>query len=161
MSPETALSRVTPENLMLTFQTNTFGPVLVCQHFADLLAKAKDHGATDEAPAVVANMSARVGSVGDNKLGGWYSYRASKTALNQLTRCMALEFARRKKKVACVLLHPGTCDTDLSAPFQKNVPKSKLFSRERGARQLLDIIDGMNMSRSGAFVAWDGTDIPW
>ena len=70
-------------------------------------------------PSVVANMSARVGSIGDNQLGGWYSYRASKTALNQLTKTMAIECSRRKTNVACILLHPGTVDTDLSAPFQK------------------------------------------
>jgi NAD(P)-dependent dehydrogenase (short-subunit alcohol dehydrogenase family) len=87
--------------------------------------------------------------------------RASKTALNQLTKCMSLEFARRKQNVACVLLHPGTCDTVLSAPFQKNVPDGKLFSRERGARQLLEIVDSMTMSRTGSFVAWDKSPIPW
>jgi NAD(P)-dependent dehydrogenase (short-subunit alcohol dehydrogenase family) len=74
---------------------------------------------------------------------------------------MSLEFARRKQKIACVLLHPGTCDTDLSAPFQKNVPEGMLFSRERGARQLLEIVDGMTMSRTGSFVAWDNSPIPW
>ena len=70
-------------------------------------------------PSVIANMSARVGSISDNKLGGWYSYRASKTALNQLTKTMAIECTRRKTNVSCIMLHPGTVDTDLSAPFQK------------------------------------------
>ena len=70
-------------------------------------------------PSVIANMSARVGSITDNRLGGWYSYRASKTALNQLTKTMAIECTRRKMNVSCIMLHPGTVDTDLSAPFQK------------------------------------------
>lgn len=87
------------------------------------------HGTTTSAcrerPAVVANLSARVGSIGDNRLGGWYSYRASKAAVNQLTKCMALEFERRKQAVSCILLHPGTVDTDLSKPFQRVRAKLK------------------------------------
>ena len=87
--------------------------------------------------------------------------RASKAALNQLTKTMSLEFQRRKTNVACICLHPGTCDTGLSEPFQKNVPEGKLFSRERGARQLLGIIDGVTMEATGSFYAWDGQLIPW
>ena len=94
-------------------------------------------------------------------LSGWYSYRASKTALNQLTVTAAVEFARRRQKVAAVVLHPGTCATDLSAPFQKNVPAGKLFSVERGARQLLDVVHGLSLSDSGRFFAWDGSEVPW
>lgn len=88
-------------------------------------------------------------------------FRASKTALNQLTKTMSLEFKRRKRKVACVLLHPGTCETDLSAPFQKNVPEGKLFSRERGARQLIGVAESVTMANTGAYLAWDGQPIPW
>lgn len=80
-----------------------------------------------ERPAVIANLSARVGSIGDNSMGGWYAYRASKTALNQLTKTMSVEFGRRKQLVSCILLHPGTVDTDLSAPFQK--VRSLLYCR--------------------------------
>jgi NAD(P)-dependent dehydrogenase (short-subunit alcohol dehydrogenase family) len=87
--------------------------------------------------------------------------RASKAALNQLTKTMSLEFQRRRRKVACVLLHPGTCDTDLSQPFQKNVPNEKLFSRERGAQQLLSVVDSVTMDKNGAYLAWDGSTIPW
>ncbi|GAB4819422.1 hypothetical protein N2152v2_006468 [Parachlorella kessleri] len=110
---------------------------------------------------MVANLSARVGSIGDNRLGGWYSYRASKTALNQLTKCAALEFERKRQAVACILLHPGTVDTDLSKPFQKNVKPEKLFSKERAVRQLLDIIDRTTMRETGKYYAWDGQEIPW
>ena len=111
-------------------------------------------------PAVVANLSARVGSIGDNRLGGWYSYRASKAALNQLTKCMSIELARRGK-VCCVLLHPGTADTALSGPFQRNVPPEKLFTRERTVRQLLGIVDRCTMADNGGYFAWDGETIPW
>ena len=87
--------------------------------------------------------------------------RASKTALNQLTKTLSLEFKRRRRRVACVLLHPGTCDTDISAPFKKNVPPEQLFSAERGARQLLGIIDGVSMRDNGAYLAWDSKPIKW
>ena len=87
--------------------------------------------------------------------------RASKTALNQLTKTLSLEFKRRRRRVACVLLHPGTCDTDISEPFKKNVPPEQLFSAERGARQLLGIIDGVSMGDTGSYIAWDGEPIKW
>lgn len=162
MSPETALSRITAENINTSFQTNAIGPILVCQAFEGLLAAAADKGgATEDAPAVVANMSARVASITDNEIGGWYSYRASKTALNQLTKTLSLEFKRRRRRVACVLLHPGTCDTDISAPFKKNVPPEQLFTAERGARQLIGLIDGVSMRTTGSYIAWDGQPIQW
>lgn len=112
MKPETALNQVQPDNMMLSFQTNAMGPLLVCQRFVPLLSAAsKGQDTSVVPPAVVANMSARVGSIGDNGFGGWYSYRASKAALNQLTRTLSIEWKRRKMHIACVLLHPGTCDT--------------------------------------------------
>ena len=110
---------------------------------------------------MLASISARVGSVSDNGTGGWYSYRASKTALNQLNKTLSVELARKRAPVSAVLLHPGTCDTDLSKPFQRNVPEGKLFSRERGARQLLDVIGGVTREDSGKFFAWDGQEVPW
>ncbi|DBA84139.1 TPA: hypothetical protein ACH3X1_006612 [Trebouxia sp. C0004] len=123
LSPETALSRLDSSSLHKVFQVNAFGPILVSKAFMPLLARgAKDGNTPREKPSVIANMSARVGSITDNRLGGWYSYRASKTALNQLTKTMAIECARRKMNVSCIMLHPGTVDTDLSAPFQKVWP---------------------------------------
>jgi NAD(P)-dependent dehydrogenase (short-subunit alcohol dehydrogenase family) len=112
-------------------------------------------------PAVLASLSARVGSIGDNQLGGWNSYRASKTALNQLNKCLAIELERKRQKVACIVLHPGTVATDLSVPFQKNVPPEKLFTKERSVRQLLEVIDQTTMARNGGFFAYDGSVIPW
>ncbi|KAL4451642.1 hypothetical protein ABPG75_007304 [Micractinium tetrahymenae] len=162
MSPETALARVSMANLLKCFQVNAAGHILVCQAFAPLLAAAaRENGASEERPAVIANMSARVGSIGDNRLGGWYSYRASKAAVNQLTKCMALEFERRKQRVASILLHPGTVDTDLSKPFQKNVPPEKLFSRGRAVSQLLAIIDRTTMADNGKYQDWAGQEIEW
>jgi len=162
MMPETSLARLSAESLNLSFQTNAIGPMLVCQHFMPLLAAAKEQGrASPERPAVIANLSARVGSIGDNRLGGWYAYRGSKAALNQMTRTMAIESARRRHSVACLLLHPGTTKTDLSAPFQKNVKPDKLFPVEKTVGHLLDIIDGATMEDNGRFIAWDGEDIVW
>ena len=160
LSPETALSRVTLENLERVFRINTFGPILVSKAFSPLLIAAAT-SCTDENPSVIANLSARVGSIGDNRLGGWYSYRASKTALNQLTKTMSLELARKNQRVAAILLHPGTCDTGLSQPFQRNVAAEKLFTRERGVEQLLKIVDGVTMRETGKYYAWDGSEIPW
>lgn len=162
MMPETALSRISADNMSLSFLTNAVGPMLTCQHFMPLLTAAeKENGASESRPAVVANMSARVGSIGDNKLGGWYSYRGSKAALNQMTKTMSLEVARRKHKVACILLHPGTTETGLSEPFQKNVKPEMLFPVDRTVRQLLDIIEGTGMGDNGRYIAWDGQDIVW
>lgn len=108
-------------------------------------------------PAVLASLSARVGSIGDDMLGGWYAYRASKAAQNQLLRTLSIELRRTHPQLTCVLLHPGTVDTPLSRPFRLNVPAEKLFD----ARQLLAVIASMTPARSGSFTAWDGQDIPW
>jgi len=162
LTPETSLSKVTRENLLKSFSVNSIGAILVVKAFAQLLQQAgKSGGATVQHPAVVANLSARVSSIEDNRLGGWMSYRASKAALNQLTKCTALEFARKKQLISCILLHPGTVDTDLSKPFQKNVLPEKLFSKERAIGQLLDIVERVCMEDTGTFYAWDGSKIPW
>ena len=111
--------------------------------------------------AVFASISARVGSIGDNRLGGWYAYRGSKAAQNMFTKTLAIEWARSRRNVICVALHPGTTDTDLSRPFQANVPPQKLFSTERTVAQLLAVIDRLTPADSGRFLAWDGTEIAW
>ncbi|KAK0579972.1 hypothetical protein LWI29_034248 [Acer saccharum] len=110
------------------------------QHIWPLLKVGGGTG-TERDVAVVANLSARVGSIGDNRLGGWYSYRSSKAALNQLTKNVSVEFARKKDPIICILLHPGTVDTDLSRPFQRNVPEGKLFTKEFSVQKLLGIIN--------------------
>jgi len=153
MGPERRLDQLDPANLHRSFAVNAIGPALVVKHFRPLLQASER--------AVVANISARVGSISDNRLGGWYAYRASKAAQNMLTRSMAIELGRGSRPVTLISLHPGTVDTDLSRPFQRNVPDGKLFSTERAVGQLLAIIDGVTPADSGRFFAWDGSEIPW
>ncbi|XP_071921189.1 uncharacterized protein [Coffea arabica] len=160
LHPETTLSKVQQSSLLLAYEVNAVGPILVTKHMWPLLKVGGGSG-TEREVAVVANLSARVGSIGDNRLGGWHSYRASKAALNQLTKTMCVEFARRKDPLICLLLHPGTVDTDLSRPFQRNVPEDKLFSKEFSVQKLLSIINSAKNPDNGKFFAWDGSEIPW
>ncbi|TXD34317.1 SDR family oxidoreductase [Lujinxingia vulgaris] len=155
ITPEKRLGDLDPAAFNALMQVNALGPALVVKHLTPLLRHTER--------TVIANLSARVGSIGDNNLGGWYSYRASKAAQNMLTRTMAIELGqhRRMGELICVALHPGTVDTGLSKPFQAHVPASKLFSTERAATQLLDVIDGLRPEDSGRFFAWDGSSIDW
>ena len=105
--------------------------------------------------------SARVGSISDNRLGGWYSYRASKAALNMMIKTAAIELARRAKNIKLIAFHPGTTDTPLSKPFQKNVPENKLFSAEFVAKQLLDIVENTPIDQSPSYLDWQGETINW
>ncbi|KAH9746402.1 NAD(P)-binding Rossmann-fold superfamily protein [Citrus sinensis] len=159
LQPETTLNKVEKSSLMLAYEVNAVGPILVIKHMSPLL-KVGGTGIERDV-AVVANLSARVGSIGDNRLGGWHSYRASKAALNQLTKSVSVEFGRKKDPVICILLHPGTVDTDLSRPFQRNVPEGKLFTKEFSVQKLLNIINNIKSHDNGKFFAWDGQEIPW
>ena len=152
VQPEKSLAALDPDAMMRLYQVNAIGPALVAKHFLPHLARGRK--------AVFAALSARVGSIGDNRLGGWHSYRASKAALNMLIRNIAIELGRRNKTAIAVGLHPGTVDTALSAPFQKNVPKGGLFTPERSAEALLSVIDGLKVEDSGGLFAWDGQRIP-
>ena len=109
--------------------------------------------------SIIANLSARVGSISDNNLGGWYSYRMSKAALNQATRTMSNELKRQN--VWCISLHPGTTDTDLSKPFQANVAKDRLFPVEFTVDHLLKVIESMDDTNSGGLYDWAGKAIPF
>ena len=111
--------------------------------------------------SIFASISAKIGSIGDNRLGGWYGYRASKAALNMFMRTTAIEYSRRCPKTIVVTLHPGTTDTNLSLPFQKNVPPEKLFSVERTVTQLLEVMSSLGLKDSGHFFSWDGSRLPW
>ncbi|MCR9095761.1 MAG: SDR family oxidoreductase [bacterium] len=153
LGPEKRLEAIDPDRLRTVFEVNAFGPILVAKH---LLPKLRH----DER-AVIANLSARVGSIEDNRLGGWYAYRASKSAQNMFTRTLAIELRRRATNVICLALHPGTVDTDLSRPFQGGVPPEKRFAPERAAAQLLAVMDGATPEDSGGFFAWDGAPIPF
>lgn len=151
--PEKSLGQVQAEALARAFAVNAFAPILLARALQPLLRH--------DAPAVFASLSARVGSIADNRMGGWYAYRASKAAQNQLMRTLAVEMRRVNASLAVVSLHPGTVDTPLSKPFSAQVPPEKLFSPERAASQLLEVIAGLQAADSGRFIAWDGSDIPW
>ncbi|MEL7450894.1 MAG: SDR family oxidoreductase [Pseudomonadota bacterium] len=153
MQPERRLSQLEPDNLLRSYAVNGMGPALVVKHFHPLLRAG-------ERP-LVANLSARVASIGDNGLGGWYAYRAAKAAQNMFTRCMAIELGRGNRPVRVVALHPGTVDTGLSKPFQKNVPEGKLFPVSKAVAQLLNVMDELEDGVTGRFFAWDGSEIPW
>ncbi|KAL4598512.1 hypothetical protein ACB092_11G064200 [Castanea dentata] len=160
LQPETTLTKVEKSSLLLAYEVNAVGPIMVIKHMWPLLKVGGGSG-TERDVAVVANLSARVGSIGDNHLGGWHSYRSSKTALNQLTKTVSVEFARKKDPIICILLHPGTVDTDLSRPFQRNVPDGKLFTKEFSVQKLLGIINNAKRHDNGKYFAWDGQEIPW
>lgn len=153
LQPEKRLSQVRRVHLERHFALNGFGPVLLAQALEPLLPRAQ--------PCHFASLSARVGSIGDNQLGGWYSYRAAKAAQNQLLRCLAIEWGRRMPLACVSLLHPGTTATALSAPFQASVPAERLFSPERAAAQLISVLEGLTPAQTGRFWAWDGQPIPW
>lgn len=131
------------------------GPVLVAKHFSPLMTTYK----TGRPESVIGVLSARVGSISDNKLGGWLSYRASKAGQNQAMKTMSIELGRRG--VICVSLHPGTVATDLSEPFRKNIAADKVFEVDRAAGMLLDVIDSVGMEENGSFLAYDGSVIEY
>ncbi|XP_075646549.1 uncharacterized protein LOC142617536 [Castanea sativa] len=160
LQPETTLTKVEKSSLLLAYEVNAVDLIIVIKHMWPLLKVGGGSG-TERDVAVVANLSARVGSIGDNHLGGWHSNRSSKTALNQLTKTVSVEFARKKDPIICILLHPGTVDTDLSRPFQRNVPEGKLFTKEFSVQKLLGIINNAKSHDNGKFFAWDGQEIPW
>lgn len=153
LRPEKTWRHLEAGQLQRAFAVNAIGPALVAKHLLPKLRR--DH------KAVFAALSARVGSIEDNRFGGWHAYRASKAALNQLLRTLAIELARKRPDAVCVGLHPGTTDTDLSRPFQANVPEGKLFSPDFAAARMLAVIDGLGPADSGGLFAWDGARIPF
>lgn len=149
--PEKTLKRLDPAFLARSFAVNAIGPAMVAKHFLPLLAR--------QDKTAFAALSARVGSIGDNELGGWYGYRAAKAALNMLIRTLAIELARTHPEALCVGLHPGTVDTGLSRPFQAGVPAGRLFTPGISAGHLLAVLDRLDASDSGGCFAWDGSRI--
>lgn len=149
--PERRLGDVEPAWLHRNFAVNAVGPLLVAKHFVSLLQH--------DASAVLANVSARVGSIGDDRLGGWYGYRASKAAQNMFTKNLSIELTRRFPKLVVLALHPGTVDTALSKPFQRSA--KTVFDVERAVAQLLAVLERVTPSDNGSFLAWDGQPIPW
>lgn len=151
LAPEKAMKAVTAASLSRLFEVNTVLPALVCKHLAPLLPR-------DER-SVIAALSARVGSIGDNRLGGWHAYRASKAALNMLIRCQAVELSRERPLAICAALHPGTVDTPLSAPFAR-ASRSITAPREAAAK-LLRVVHRLQAADSGCFFDYDGAPVPW
>ncbi|AWN15351.1 Dehydrogenases with different specificities (related to short-chain alcohol dehydrogenases) [Salinisphaera sp. LB1] len=149
--PEKKLSELDPNHLATSFTVNAIGPALMIKHFHDLMT----HGDR----AVIASISARIGSISDNGTGGWYGYRASKAAQNQFTRTAAIELARRSKNLICVGLHPGTVDTGLSKPFQKRLPEGQLQRPDQAAKHLLGVIAGLTPDDTGLLFDWAGQPI--
>jgi len=153
ISPEKSLAQCNSAHLMRLFEVNSIGPLMV----AGTLLPAQNRNQR----FTFAALSAMVGSIGDNRLGGWYGYRASKAALNQFIRTMANECRVKHPRAAIVAIHPGTTDTDLSRPFQKNVDPEKLYSPQMTAKRLLQVLEGLDESHSGQFLNWNGSTIPW
>lgn len=153
LQPEKRLTQVDPIALQRSFAVNAWGPLL--------LAKAIEPALPRQEPCHLASLSARVGSIGDNRLGGWYAYRGAKAAQNQLLRTLALEWQRRLPLACVTLLHPGTTATALSAPFRSAVPQDRLFSPNQAAAHLLAVLERQTPQTSGSFLAWDGQPIPW
>lgn len=149
--PEKSRRDLSLETMQHVFHVNTFLPALIAKQ---MLPKMKK-----ERKSVFAALSARVGSISDNRLGGWYSYRASKAALNMMIKTMAIEHGRKYKNSAVIGLHPGTVDTGLSKPFQTQVAKEKLFEPEFSSARLLDVIEKVTAADSGKIFAWDGQEI--
>lgn len=147
--PEKALKGLDPSIMAKAFAINAIGPALILKHFHKVLPRKRR--------CVVAALSARVGSIGDNRLGGWYSYRASKAALNQLIRTAAIEIGRTRKDAVCAAIHPGTVETSLSAPFAPG----RVVKPDEAATNILRTLDGLRPSDTGGFFAFDGKPIAW
>lgn len=148
IAPEKSLAAIDADALQAVFQVNALGPALVLRHFLPLLDKQ----------GAMAMLSAKVGSIGDNRLGGWYAYRASKAALNMLIKTAAIELARSKPKARLLSLHPGTVISPLSQPFRG---ASTARPAELAAAEMLRVIDALGPEHSGSFHAYDGQALPW
>jgi NAD(P)-dependent dehydrogenase (short-subunit alcohol dehydrogenase family) len=151
ITPEKSLSVLSVEKFERLFAVNTIAPAMLAKHFLPKMNR--------QAPSIFAALSARVGSISDNRLGGWYAYRASKAALNMIIKNAAIEMARFNKKSTVVCLHPGTVDSDLSKPFQSNVPAGKLFTPDYAAQQLISVMQQLTPQQSGLCIGWDGKTI--
>ena len=147
--PEKRLADLAYGQIQATFQVNTFGPALLMRHFVPLMAPER---------AIMAMLSAKVGSIGDNRLGGWYSYRASKAALNMLVKTAAIELARTHKNSVLVALHPGTVNSRLSQPFRGETIGRPAHD---AATDMLQVLDALTPADSGSFRSYNGIELPW
>lgn len=150
LGPEKSIGAIEAPTMAEVMAVNAIGPALVIQAALPLLPKGK--------PSVLAVMSARVGSIGDNRIGGWHSYRASKAALNQIIRGAAIEMGRTHKKSACVALHPGTVATPFTADY---AARHTTVAPKEAARNLIDVVAGLGPEQSGRFFDYSGAEVPW
>ena len=151
--PEKSYRTLDPAAMAELYRANTIGPAMIAKHFLPLLPRGRR--------AVFAVLSARVGSIGDNRLGGWHSYRAAKAALNMLVANFAIECRRSHPLAVIAALHPGTVDTALSAPFQRGLPDGQVQPPAAAAAALLETLARLTPDQSGGLYAWDGTRLPW
>ncbi|MEN7536375.1 SDR family NAD(P)-dependent oxidoreductase [Aurantiacibacter flavus] len=149
--PERSYKALDPEAMAEILRINTIGPALVAKHVLPLFPR--------ERRSVFAALSARIGSISDNRIGGWHSYRASKAALNMLVANFAIEMGRTHPQAVVVALHPGTVDTRLSSPFQSNLPEGQLTTPDDASANLLSVIEGLNPADSGGLFDWRGDRI--
>lgn len=151
IQPEKRLEDIDAENLSQSFFINSIGPLLIARYGLPLLCH--------EERSVLSNISARVGSISDNRAGGWYAYRAAKAAQNMITKTIAIELNRRSPHSICVGLHPGTVNTELSKPFQRNLKPGQLITAEQSANYMYKVITGLEQTDSGKVFAWDGSEV--
>jgi NAD(P)-dependent dehydrogenase (short-subunit alcohol dehydrogenase family) len=153
LQPEKSLNQCNPDSLMRLFLVNSIGPLMLARAVIPLMPKNR--------PGHFAVLSAMVGSIADNRLGGWYGYRASKAALNQFMKTLAVECHRSHPQLCITSIHPGTTDTALSKPFQANVKSGKLYSTSQSAERILQVVNAGQAQDSGRFMNWDGKPIAW
>ncbi|CUB05355.1 SDR family NAD(P)-dependent oxidoreductase [Marinomonas fungiae] len=153
LQPERKIEAISAENMRKVFEANTVIPSLWLKYLTPHLKSTE--------PCKVVLFSARIGSISDNQLGGWYSYRASKAALNMMVQTFSVELARRAKNIKLLAFHPGTTDTPLSEPFQGSVPEGKLFSPEFVAAQLLSLLDALEIDGKASYMDWNHQPISW
>ncbi|BFZ53176.1 hypothetical protein PYCC9005_000199 [Savitreella phatthalungensis] len=164
IKPEKAPAQIDYDDALQTFKINTLGPMLAMKHFADLLPPRKSElphvEGLPDGLAVWATMSARVGSIGDNRLGGWYAYRASKAGVNQLTKTFDNHLQQQKRPCIAIALHPGTVKTHLSRDFWGTTPKEKLFTPQYSASKLAGVIQALTTESRGKLFDWKGEQVP-
>ena len=160
--PEKAVKRLDPEFFIDNMKVNALPSLLIAKYIKPLVQARLKAGKPNEIePAIYATISARVGSISDNQLGGWYSYRMSKAALNMGMKTLAIEWSRSLKNVCVAVMQPGTVDTPLSKPFQANVPEDNLFEPQQCADNLLTVLSQLTAEDTGCFVDWAGKPIDW